>query len=271
MNTKRLQIPFFFLILISAILIISLRGTLQLNENGSFRPKGPPKVVIRIDDIQDYTFEDAQRFLLRYNLDKNIPTSLAVIPSETGLDEKLLTLINDSLKIGAEVTAHGWSHEDLSNLTLTDQENALTKARIALKQIFGVNTTILVPPKFLYNNDTLKAMVNAGYDILSTNIDLQAPEKRKDGITTIPSTVEFSDYKNDTWVPKAAEDLMEEVNLSAVKYGYVVIVIHAQELVKGEDQLNPEVIHIYDSFITEISSKYSFTTLSKLCKSADEL
>jgi peptidoglycan/xylan/chitin deacetylase (PgdA/CDA1 family) len=238
-----------------------------MSDDGSFRPPGPPKVVIRIDDVQDYAFRDAHMFLLRYNLDKMIPSSLAVITSETGLDEELLPLISDSLKIGAEVTAHGWGHEDLSTLTLAEQENAFIKARSTLYQLFGVNTTILVPPMFLCNNDTLVAMHVTGYDVLSTTIDYQAPVKRSDGIVFIPANVEFSYYLNDRWVPKTPEDLMEEVDLCAEKYGYVVLVIHAQELVDGEGELNAEALRAYDSLLTQISSRYSFTTLGELSKS----
>jgi peptidoglycan/xylan/chitin deacetylase (PgdA/CDA1 family) len=202
-------------------------------DNGTVKSLNPPIVVIRIDDVQDYAFRDAQLFLLRYHLENKMPTSLAVIPDLLESDSELLTQISESLRIGSEVSAHGWSHEDLSKLSMIEQEWALGEAKSALMQLFGANTTVLVPPMFGYNNETLMAMRNTGFEVLSSAIDLQAPMRRPDGIVTLPATVEYSDFVDGKWVSKSVQGLMREVDLSVERYGYAVLVIHPQELMRG--------------------------------------
>ena len=275
MNTTKFQffLPFLLLSLVASGVVLS--GVLQSEskpgsdpdfDNGTLKIQGPPKVVIRIDDVQDYAFKDAQLMLLRYHLKNEISTSIAVIPELTKSDTELLTQISDSLRIGSEVSAHGWSHEDLSKLSLLEQEKALGEAKSALRQLFGVNVTVLVPPMFGYNVETLMAMHNTGFKVLSSVIDLQAPMRRPDGIVTLPATVEYSDFVDGKWVSKSVQALIKEVDLSVERYGYAVLVIHPQELMR-DNRMDAGAVQDYDSLIKLIQAKYSFTTLSELSKS----
>ncbi|MCX6656537.1 MAG: DUF2334 domain-containing protein [Candidatus Bathyarchaeota archaeon] len=235
-------------------------------DNGTVKSPNLPVVVIRIDDVQDYAFRDAQLMLFRYHTENKIPTSIAVIPELAKSDTELLTQISDSLRIGSEVSSHGWSHEDLSKLSQLEQEKVLREARLALELLFKVNVTVLVPPMFGYNVETLKAMHNTGFEIISSSIDLQSPMRRADGIVLLPATVEYSDFVDGKWVSKSVEGRMMEVNLSVEKNGYAVIVIHPQELMR-DNQIDAGAVQDYCSLVELIQAKYSFTTLSELSKS----
>ena len=73
----------------------------------------PPLVVIRVDDIQDYAFREAQFYLLEHGRHSNIPLSLAVIPTYFGEDNRLVEAVKQTIHTGSELTAHGWEHETL--------------------------------------------------------------------------------------------------------------------------------------------------------------
>lgn len=230
---------------------------------GLKRSSKPPIVAIRIDDVQDFAFRDAQLYMLRYNTAKGIPASLAVIPDLLESDNELIAEISDALRIGAEVSAHGWGHENLTKLTLEEQEQRLLEAKASLRRLFGVNTTVLIPPMFSYNNDTLAAMKKTGYGVISSSIELQKPGVEANNIVRVPATVEFSDFVNGTWRAKSVEGLLLEVELSIIKYGYAVIVLHPQELM-NENELDNEALRIYNNLLNLLSERYSFTVIKDL-------
>lgn len=258
------------LILLGVVILIGvgMSGRLQVSEPVRIEPENlakPSIIVIRVDDIQDYAFRDAQLWLLRYSRVNKIPLSLAIIPELVVSDKELIASINDALREGAEVSAHGWSHEDFYKLLLEEQAQRLIQAKSSLRSLFGVNVTVFVPPMFMYNNDTFAAMRKGGYDTLSSSIDLQKPERRSDEVVCLPATVEYSDFVNGTWRIKSIDELLYEVDLSVESYGYAVIVLHPQEFMKGSE-INDDVLRIYTSLVNIVGRKYSFTTLGELSK-----
>ncbi|WP_287583709.1 polysaccharide deacetylase family protein, partial [Candidatus Borrarchaeum sp.] len=122
-----------------------------------------PMIVIRIDDIQDCAWRDAQITLIKYNLAMNLPMSLAVIPKSFGEDTELVELVSAAITQGSELTAHGWKHEILTDYDVDEQTRLLQLARERLRHVLGVEVSVMVPPCFTFNNDTLLAMEKTGY------------------------------------------------------------------------------------------------------------
>ena len=224
-----------------------------------------PPVVIRVDDIQDYAFREAQLQILKLSSEKQVPLSLSIIPKIFTSDKELIDAVKAALLSGSEATAHGWLHEDFRNSTLMEQVQKLTLAKRALNRTLGVETTILVPPLFDYNQDTLHAMKLTGYDTISSTTDLQNPGPTIYGIMGLPSTVNFSTFINDTWKPKTLQQLENEVDLSVSMHGYAMIVIHPQELLNG-DSMNTTTTKTLDDLMTSLSGKYSLKTIAELSK-----
>ncbi|MGD0804531.1 MAG: DUF2334 domain-containing protein [Candidatus Bathyarchaeia archaeon] len=220
-------------------------------------------IVVRVDDIQDYAFRDAQFCILKVSADQHVPLSLSVIPGFFSLDQELIDAVKAAVQNGSEVTDHGWLHENLTTFSLEEQEQRLTLAKNALNNVLGVKTTILVPPDFEFNNDTLLAMKKTGYDTISSSTDFQNAGVGRDGIVNLPSTVNFSDLINDTWYNKPLGQLDSEVNQSVSMYGYAMVVIHPQELLSG-DKLNQTAVKTFEDLLTDLSGKYSFTTIKDL-------
>ncbi len=223
----------------------------------------PPLIVVRVDDIQDFAYRDSQLFLLRYNIASGIPMSLAAIPGMLGSDIELVRVLCQAIQSGSEIAAHGWLHEELAKLPLNEQQKSLAEARERLRVLFGVNTTILVPPKFSFNGDTPAAMRTTGFKVISSDISLQEPGIVSEGIVSFPSTVSFSRLINGTWQLRSMEDLSREVVISIGRYGYAVILLHPQEF-SGKDGLNEEAVMIYENLMQRLKENYSFTVITQI-------
>ena len=131
--------------------------------------KGPSGIVIRIDDIQDYYLSNAQLALIQQSEADGVPLSLAVIPGAFGEDDELVNAVKGALQSGSEVAVHGWDHEDLTQFSKTDQEVLLFRGKARIKSVLGYDTSILVPPMFSFNQDTLNAMQAAGFNVISSD------------------------------------------------------------------------------------------------------
>ena len=81
----------------------------------------------------------------------------------------------------------------------------------------------------------------------------------------VPSTVDFTDYKNGTWQLKLLQQLLTEVNQSIQSYGYAMIVVHPQELMTGT-LMNQSEVNILQDLIVKLSEEYSLTTNQKISK-----
>jgi len=184
--------PFFSLIVI-ALLSISTVGSFVVPETRNSRFP----VVIRIDDVQDFAYRDALIFLLEYSIKNGIPVSLAAIPNLLGSDTLLLNALKSAVHVGSEITAHGWEHEDLTMLTEQEQESRFQKSKDHLEELFATNVSVLVPPLFKYNEDTLTAMRIANYDVISGLSEFHKMGFLSPAVMSVPATVEMSIYRNE--------------------------------------------------------------------------
>ena len=220
-------------------------------------------VVIRMDDIQDYAFHDAEIRLLNHSINRGYPLSLGVMAKDFGLDVELVDAVRAAVRTGSEVAAHGWVHEDLAQLTVSEQEIQFLRARNRLWNTLEVSPLVLIPPMYSYSNDTLLAMRQAGYEIVSGYIGLNEGGIDAEGIVSVPATVEFSELSGDNWTMKSFDDVMAEFNLSIESNGYAVIVTHPEEFLQN-GTLNENAFERYYGIIDSISSRFELTTLEGL-------
>jgi peptidoglycan/xylan/chitin deacetylase (PgdA/CDA1 family) len=222
-----------------------------------------PMIVIRIDDIQDCAWRDAQITLIKYNLAMNLPMSLAVIPKSFGEDTELVELVFAAITQGSEITAHGWKHERLTDYDVDEQTRLLQFAREKLRHVLGVEVSVMVPPCFAFNNDTLLAMKKTGYTILGSEIHRVNAGLVDEDIASVPATVQFANYVNGTWKLKSPMALAIEIAQSVSLYGYAVIVTHPQEFWQG-NEFDPVRFEVYKTLIRQLSANSSFTVIETL-------
>jgi peptidoglycan/xylan/chitin deacetylase (PgdA/CDA1 family) len=222
-----------------------------------------PSIVLRVDDIQDYAFREAQLFLLEESSKNGIPLSLAVIPGMFGKDTEVARAVKSAVASGSEVTVHGWVHEDMTDLSLDEQISLLSRSRDRMWEMFGRDTSILVPPMFKFNDDTISAMQKTGYNVISASTVFSEPGLFSN-VLSLPGTVNLSVYsENSTWEMKKIDSVQAEIAQSLAKYGFAVIVTHPQEfLVDGK--LNRTDVELFRSLLGVLKTDYSFTTLDAL-------
>ena len=262
MNWKKTSL--ILLVSLSIIIVtVVLHGTVEPVEESK-----PAIVVIRIDDIQDYAFRDAQIYMMEQARTNNIPLSLAVIPTYFGEDYELVEAVKQTLRSGSEVTAHGWKHENLSQYSLMEQETRLLEAKQFLEETLNSEVTVLVPPMFSYNNDTVAAMEATDLTIVSGLTEYHEKGWASDHVQSIPATIELCDLAYNVWTMKSKEAVLSELQASITEHGYAIIVTHPQEFIT-EGKLNPEIAANYEQILQAIAQNYSFNTIEGHGKALD--
>jgi peptidoglycan/xylan/chitin deacetylase (PgdA/CDA1 family) len=254
-------LPKTFLLFI--VFTLSIESSTSHTAVDTINTRSEPLVVIRVDDIQDYAFRQGQLFLLWHSIANNIPLSLAIIVGDFGTDKELFDAMTCTIQMGSEVTVHGWEHENLAELPLIQQQEILLNARKRLKEVLGADATILVPPMFSYNNDTVTAMQATGFKMISGIADTHEKGYIAREVVSIPATVELSILENQTWHIKPVDQVMEELDASIAVHGFAVIVTHPAEFLK-DGAIDEEATATYDDLVRIIREWYSFTVLDGL-------
>lgn len=218
-----------------------------------------PVLVMRVDDIQDFAFREAQLFLLTESMVSNVPLSLGVIAGVFGEDKDLVETIALAVKSGSEVSVHGWKHEDLAELSFNEQASLLSQARSRIAEVLAVDTKVLVPPMFSFNEDTMGAMYQEGYDVISAEETVLTAGVRTK-VISVPATVQLSNYSSGAWQMKDTGSIEAEVSNSIRKYGFAVIVTHPQEFIT-DGELDQTGVESYRTLVRTLKESYSFKTL----------
>ena len=222
----------------------------------------PPTLVIRVDDIQDFAFREAQLFLLNESIVNQIPLSLALIAGMFGEDRETVQAVKLAVSSGSEVAVHGWKHEDLAKLSFGEQVALLSRSRSQIEEILDYDVEVLVPPMFSFDENTLAAMSEEGYTIVSTLTDYAEPGLLSK-VLSLPATIELSDFSDGTWSMKSLDSVKAEISRSIKKYGFAVIVTHPQEFL-NDGELNQVNMELYRALLNTLKEVYSFETLERL-------
>jgi hypothetical protein len=232
-------------------LVVIPSNSFSINED-----YGRPKcncVVFRLDDVHDNEFRLGQIIPMQLFLLKNQTLSLALIMNEIGNDSKIIDKVQEGMSKGLfELGIHGWNHTDYRKLTQEEQRNSLELANEKMKRLFGNKSEIFIPPEGEFNNETIKAMSQLGFGIISSGIwaeqnydqgksifnatdKVQENGSLREQIFHVPATISFKDYNNGKWIKNSIQNILNNVTSSINKYGYAVIVIHPQDLLKIEN------------------------------------
>ena len=222
----------------------------------------PPVIVIRVDDIQDYAFREAQLFILDESINNQVPLSLAVIAGAFGEDTEIVQKTKLAVSLGSDVSVHGWKHEDLAELSMEEQSALLFQSKRRIREVLDFDTGVLVPPMYSINEDTIAAMHREGYNVFSTHTDVSGKDTDSK-IMSLPGTVELSRYSNQSWEMKSPDSVREEVMESISRHGFAVIVTHPQEFISN-GRLDPANMETYRDLLKMLKETCTFSTLQEL-------
>ncbi|KAF9000254.1 carbohydrate deacetylase [Cyathus striatus] len=80
-------------------------------------------------------------------------------------------VVKKAYNSGHQVSAHTWSHQDLTDLSAADVTVQLTRLETAFKKILGVRPKWLRPPYGSSNTATLSTLKSLKYKVVTWNLD----------------------------------------------------------------------------------------------------
>lgn len=196
-------------------------------------------MVIRIDDIQDYQsipeFTGPEYKVLQYQIDRHIPSLVALIMSRFGTDPHLLQLIRTGYGSGIFLLGnHGWHHDLFNNESASVQTQELGYAENRLQSLFGIHVLTFIPPYGGYDSNTIAAMKANQMTLISATSDYdQSMLLEQDGILYFPQTVTTAevDPGTDSWIPRSIDSITGQISASWDAWGVAVVVIHPRQFV----------------------------------------
>lgn len=132
------------------------------------KPVPDKSVVITLDDGYADNYTSAFPVLKKYGL----KATIFVVTSTIDVNPKCLTSsqIKELDKAGIEIESHMVTHRDLDTLSYEEQYKELKESKTALEKLLGRTVDYAAYPTGKYNDDTIKAVKEAGYKMaFSTN------------------------------------------------------------------------------------------------------
>lgn len=189
-------------------------------------------VAFRLDDIQDYSLNEAQIQIMKKFEEKDLPLTIGIIGSTFGNDKKVVNYAKQSLKDQRiEVANHGWEHEDFSKLSKEEQSELINKTNTKISQILGVTPRVLIPPFNQFNEMTNTAAMENGITHVSSVLAKGSQNPLED-----KTIFQFPEGSSTGVISKSGlfVGINHSLTFSYLKeslenYGFAVVTLHPQE------------------------------------------
>jgi peptidoglycan/xylan/chitin deacetylase (PgdA/CDA1 family) len=192
-------------------------------------------VVLRLDDVQGYTWNRIVINLTEAVLSRNMSITLGVIPNgeidkDKIIKQYLLSKIDDPR---VEIAQHGTYHKENEFANLSEEE-AYDLAKVGfdeLVNILRVRPVTFIPPGNANNQNTTKALSRLGLKILPGKQDVY----KFDGqMMLIGYNAETEEYLKSDLVP--VSEILDACKKSLENRNLCVIMIHPQDYVLSNDR-----------------------------------
>jgi peptidoglycan/xylan/chitin deacetylase (PgdA/CDA1 family) len=145
------------------------------------KPLPEKSVVITFDDGYVDNYQYAYPILKEFNLNATV----FVLPNTIDKSKNYMTSsqLKELQSNGIDIQSHTLVHEELTTLSYEKQLFSLKESKITLEKVLGKKVKYIAYPYAKYNNDTIKAAMNAGYTmgfILGGKV-----ARKNDGIYTL--------------------------------------------------------------------------------------
>jgi peptidoglycan/xylan/chitin deacetylase (PgdA/CDA1 family) len=193
-------------------------------------------VIFRFDDVRNGYLEDIQLALMDFFITKDESVSLGLIMDQIENGSSLYQKIDEGYKKGLfELAVHGWDHIDYTTLGQKEQKTSLLKADEKMLSLFGNHSRVFIPPFNLFDNNTISAIKNLNFKVLSSAIYYDEPQVMKTNkdlglmnskIIHMPEMTDFSIFYNNTWVKVPIRFILADIDFDIKTYGYSVVMVH---------------------------------------------
>ncbi|AIF83547.1 putative xylanase/chitin deacetylase [Candidatus Nitrososphaera evergladensis SR1] len=252
--------------MMTSILSLVVAGNIMLPTKAHAAPGACNCVIFRLDDIQDEWITHVQTAIIDKFIERNENLDLPIIMNSIGNDPVIVNKVKEGIATGLiETSLHGWNHIDYRTLSLQQQQKTLEMANQKMEELFGSKTSIFVAPYNAYNEDTLKAINQAGLKILSSEFDQEiesiydpdnpdSPDNKvykaiaggsdtiiKDqfGVYHLPQVIGFYTYDSDPPTKTPLSKIESQIDSAIASYGYAVVTLHPQDFTVKDAGNNP--------------------------------
>jgi len=186
--------------------------------------------------------------------------------------------INEGYRKGLfELGVHGWDHIDYTTLGEKEQKTSLFKADEKMLSLFGNHPRVFIPPFNLFDKNTISAMKDLNFKVLSSAIYYDGPKvikTREDlpivdsDIVHMPEMTDFSIFYNNTWVKVPIKFILADIDFDIKTYGYSVVMVHPHNFatrVNGTllDKVDQNQVGSFNNIIDILKHKnFKITTFS---------
>lgn len=240
-------------------------------------PVTEPTVIFRLDDIQSYFLEPTQLEIMRTFEAKDVALTIGVIAGslvDSPHSDALYSIMSNLGEKG-EVACHSMTHSNFTSLSLDEQKEELSDCRDKLMTLFpGKEINTFIPPYNEFNNDTLEAMREESYSILSsksTNYSIpngscynEGGNFDEDDIVDLPVGASTGGFGS-TLVLQSAQTVFDQIEKQLKDNGqnWSVVMMHPQEFTKNEVNLDP-IATLNELIDMCVRSGYEMVTFSQL-------
>lgn len=242
-------------------------------------PVTEPTVIFRLDDIQSGFLEDTQLEIMRTFEARDVALTIGVITRslvESPHSDALYSIMSNLGEKG-EVACHSKTHPNFTSLSLDEQKEELSECRDKLMTLFpGKEINTFIPPYNEFNNDTLEAMREESYSILSsksTNYSIpngscynEGGNFDEDDIVDLPVGASTGGFGS-TLVLQSAQTVFDQIEKQLKDNGqnWSVVMMHPQEFSTAEYEVDMDAIATLNELIDMCeSSGYEMVTFSQL-------
>lgn len=210
----------------NAVKYASDNSTCAINEDNK------SKIILRLDDVKAKQYYDITTNIIDEVLSRNMSISLALIPRDLNKDLKFIYWINkvkNNPKV--EIALHGYKHEEeeFKNLNETEAYERLVKGKEMLIKNINVVPITFVPPENVYSDGAEKALVKAGFKIISASRNDVGNNK---DLVYLGYTAETYDFETKSFF--SADKVLKDCDASLREKDLCVIMIHPQDYL-GKD------------------------------------
>jgi hypothetical protein len=224
---------------------------------------------MRMDDVQGHSNNQAQTTIMDIFISRNLKLSAALEMAYIEEDPIVLEKLRQWRDSGLfELTIHGWAHVDYTTLSLSAQEDSFRMANKKLYELYGITSPIFVPPYLKFNADTLQAMKNAEYSIISSARTQDSyPLLDSYGITHLPMTMNFAFSEVDSRGTRTDDEILDALDSDVTQKGFSVFVFHPQDFVvfangTSTNTINQSSVDRFASLVDTIRSRYNIVHLA---------
>ena len=180
-------------------------------------------VVLRIDDIQAFGWEDISERMINDALKEAVPVVLGVIPHDLAWPNPMYQYLK-KINCSVEIAQHGWLHQgehveetpEFQNLNESEAEQKILSGKKILSGITNHPLIAFIPSENVYSTGTALALRKNGFLVLSSQ------GKRHFDYTA--ATYDFQKH-----APVSVPDIVKKCDEHFKKSDVCVVMLHPQD------------------------------------------